>query len=107
TLAEHGAALYKELCQGCHLPPVNSNEFWDPQYWQPIKYVEYGEAKETPDPYLTLNIIPLDKIGTDVAQAEVLPKRTVDTTGLNLDVEICTPLPTEAGYSALEFVKLG
>jgi hypothetical protein len=33
-LAEKGAPLYKELCEGCHLPPVGTAEFFNGPYWQ-------------------------------------------------------------------------
>lgn len=104
--AKKGQELYQDLCQGCHLPAMNTTAFWQDDYWQKIQYVENGEIKETEDAYLTLNIIPLTHIGTDPAQAEVLPNRTVDTTGLNLNTEVCTPLPDEDGTVALRYVEM-
>lgn len=105
-LAAKGKTLYQSLCQGCHLPPTHSQEFWLDKHWQTIKYVQDGEFKETKQAYLDLHIIPLKKIGTDAAQAEVLPNRTVDTTNLNLNTEVCTPAPLEGGQIALQFVPL-
>ena len=32
--AQKGAELYKQQCQHCHLPPVNSPELQDPKYWE-------------------------------------------------------------------------
>ncbi|NND44804.1 MAG: hypothetical protein HKN58_05740, partial [Xanthomonadales bacterium] len=39
-LAQAGAKLYKDNCQHCHLPPVNSDEFWEIDYWSPIEWSE-------------------------------------------------------------------
>ncbi len=105
-LASEGENLYKDLCQGCHLPAMNTTEFWQDTYWKKIQYVQNNRVKETEDAYLKLNIIPLNRIGTDAAQAEVLPNRTIDTTGLNLNTEVCTPLPDDEGNVALRFVEL-
>jgi hypothetical protein len=89
-LADAGEKLYKKRCQGCHLPPVNSEEFWRPKYWKTIQYVKDKLRIETQETYLHLNIIPTSKIGTDPAQAGVLANRTIDTTGLDLTTDICT-----------------
>ncbi len=104
--AKKGQKLYQDLCQGCHLPAMNTTAFWQDDYWQKIQYVENGEVKETEDAYLSLNIIPLKHIGTDAAQAEVLPNRTVDTTGLNLNTPVCTPLPDDDGKVALRYIEM-
>ena len=93
-LATAGKALYQEKCQHCHLPATDTEEFWSSKHWKPIVYKDNGKLKETEETYLNLNIIPLSVIGTDPAQARVLPHRTVDTTGLNLDTEVCSwPAP--------------
>jgi len=92
-LVEQGAGLYQELCQGCHLPAVKDDGFWSDKHWQAIRYIKAGKAEQTDKAYLQLKIIPLDEIGTDPAQANVLTTRTVDTTGLGLDTDVCTPLP--------------
>ncbi|BAI71856.1 hypothetical protein AZL_012180 [Azospirillum sp. B510] len=61
-----GAALYRELCQGCHLPPVSDPAFWSAKYWITPK-----GAKQS---YLKVNII---NVGTDPAQANILQTRKV------------------------------
>lgn len=101
-LAKRGEGLYQELCQGCHLPAIDQDAFWSDEHWQKIRYGQ----DETDLAYLTLNIISLQDIGTDAAQATVLPSRTVDVTGLELDTYLCTPLSTAAGDSQLDFVQL-
>lgn len=91
--ASKGKGLYLELCQSCHLPPVSSSEFWSDNYWKNIEYFRDGESILTDEKYLKLTVIPVDEIGTDPSQARVLPQRTVDTSGLNLDTEVCTREP--------------
>ena len=105
--AKQGEKLYQRLCQGCHLPSVDSAAFWEDRYWQPIRYQYLNTEMTTQEPYLTLNIIPLPHIGTDPAQARVLETRTVDTTGLNLTTQVCTPLQLTAdGPAKLAYVPL-
>ena len=95
-LASQGKELYEALCASCHLPDVNSAAFWSANHWKPIRYYSSdGEFRQTKDPYLNLNIIPLDDIGTDPSQAGVLQNRTVDSTGLNVDTEVCTEVSFE------------
>lgn len=110
TKASKGKALYRELCQQCHLPAITpESDFWTDQYWRPIKYVDqYQSAKETPAKYLHVNIIPVNTIGTDVAQSIVLAERTVDTTNVDLDTQVCTLVSTgsDQGEQALKFVNL-
>lgn len=64
-----GRALYREMCQACHLPPVDDPAFWSDRYWTP--------ANGAGERYLKLREITLDHIGTDPAQARVLATRTV------------------------------
>lgn len=70
-LAERGHALYSVHCAGCHRTAPNdpSGRFWDPVYWS------------TPNldglRYYKVPIIPIEKVGTDPAQATVLVSRTV------------------------------
>jgi len=68
--AKQGELLYTELCQSCHLPPVSSDAFWSDKHW-----VTLPNAKGR---YLKVEIVPLDEIGTDPAQAMVLPERMVE-----------------------------
>jgi hypothetical protein len=67
--ARQGAGLYKELCQGCHLPPTDSAEFWAGPWWTRI-----GRKG---DFYLDLHQIPVADIGTDPRQALGMATRTV------------------------------
>jgi hypothetical protein len=69
ALAAKGAVLYKEICQGCHLPPVTSKEFWDSESWLPPNAA--GER------YLHVALKDIKRIGTDAAQAEDMLKRKV------------------------------
>lgn len=90
VLANKGQSLYKDHCQGCHLPAINDPEFWSEKNWQKIKYMRNGEAFESDKAYLELPIIPHEKIGTDLAQGNVLTTRTVNTIGIGLNLDICT-----------------
>lgn len=93
--AQKGAVLYQSLCQGCHLPPISSEDFWSDKYWYPISYQRDGREIKTEEKYLQLVVIGLDEIGTDPSQAKVLPERTVDTSGLNLATQVCTRTPSK------------
>ncbi|MFZ0705009.1 MAG: cytochrome c [Candidatus Korobacteraceae bacterium] len=73
--AQKGAELYKQQCQRCHLPPVNSPELQDPKYW---------EAGQKGHSFLKLNVIPLDEIGTDPREATDWANRTAVTGALGL-----------------------
>jgi hypothetical protein len=77
-LAAKGAVLYKNICQECHLPPVNTPEFWDSPRWLPPNAA--GER------YLDLEVIPVEHIGTDPAQAVDMKNRKV-TTPPNLGIK--------------------
>lgn len=79
--AKEGKKIYREVCQGCHLPTLDDPEIWQEHYFSTIKYHESGESKETKEKTLKLNIIPIEQVGTDPAQAEVLVTRTIDTAG--------------------------
>lgn len=67
--AAKGAVLYKELCQGCHLPAPDTAEFWTGKWWTQIG----GKGER----YLNLHQIPLADIGTDPAMARNMATRTV------------------------------
>jgi len=80
TLAKQGEQLYVENCEKCHLPPIDSERFWKESVWA---------AKGTNDNRLiAMNLIPLDTIGTDSAQADVLVNRTVDVKKMDLQAQI-------------------
>lgn len=107
-VANEGKNLYRRLCQGCHLPTIDNDAFWTPEHWQKISYIQSnGTSAKTDAAYINLNIIELGIIGTDPAQAMVLQTRTVDTTGLNLNDEVCTWVDKPAsGKSWLTYVPL-
>ncbi|WP_293268859.1 di-heme-cytochrome C peroxidase [Neptunomonas sp.] len=104
--AEHGAALYQQVCQGCHLVPISSEEIWQQKNMAPIKYFVDGVEHESSDSVLNLKLIPQDQIGTDPAQVNVIANRTVNTAGkddgtaltstkgMGIDTDICAPAPT-------------
>ena len=56
--ATKGATLYSQLCQGCHLPPVNTAAYYDPKLRQ-----NFGPHA------VKLKVLPITKIGTDPAEA--------------------------------------
>lgn len=74
-LADQGAALYKEHCQGCHLAPVSSAEFWTSDRWSLPK--GRTEERYPGERYLRLEVIPIAVIGTDPAQAQDMADRKV------------------------------
>jgi mono/diheme cytochrome c family protein len=81
---ERGRKLYAEMCAGCHLGPVNDAAFDrdhpEKSFWSSSRWVPSGEGK-----VLDAIQIPLEHIGTDPAQAEILMKRTLELPGfLNL-----------------------
>lgn len=86
--AEAGGKLYQQHCQHCHLPPVNSEEFWSEKYWS----VSNGAGMRL----LDLPLVPVDEIGTDPKQSSVLAERTVDTTGLGIDTTVFAGAGCEA-----------
>jgi hypothetical protein len=73
--AQKGAELYKQQCQHCHLPPVNSPDIQDPKYWEP------GLGGRS---FVKLNVIPLEEIGTDPTEATDWSKRTAVTGPLGM-----------------------
>ncbi|MBK9305621.1 MAG: hypothetical protein IPM58_00640 [Nitrospira sp.] len=66
---KRGRALYQELCQSCHLSPVNEDAFWTHQRWQ--------QPNAAGERYLDLVEIPVAEIGTDPGQAKLLGERRV------------------------------
>ena len=68
--AKKGELLYGELCAGCHLPAVTSDAFWSDKYW---KEIPGGKGK-----YLKVKLFDVGYMGTDPAQADVLPNRMVE-----------------------------
>jgi mono/diheme cytochrome c family protein len=86
--AAKGAVLYKELCQGCHLPAPNTAEFWTGKWWTRIN----GKGER----YLNLHQIPAADIGTDPAMALNMATRTVTLpTNMPLKSTMFGPAPGE------------
>ena len=56
-------------CKGCHLPPVQTSEFWNSKAWLPP--TKFNQR------HLHVEPIDIKKIGTDPAQAEDMKNRTV------------------------------
>jgi mono/diheme cytochrome c family protein len=83
--ATKGAALYAEMCQGCHLPPTKSPEFWDAQFWTAPNAA--GER------YLKVTEVPITHIGTDPAQAAGMQYR-----GLRLPDALGIPASDNDSY---------
>jgi hypothetical protein len=79
TKVARGAELYKQHCQGCHLPPVEelrkdlASE--KPQYW-----IENGQKRR----FLRVTDVPLDHVGTDRHEAMDFINRKADTGDLKL-----------------------
>ena len=73
--AARGAELYKQHCQHCHLPPLDSAEIQDPKYWA---------AGLQGHRFLELNVIPLEEIGTDRKAAANWADRQAVTGALGL-----------------------
>ena len=69
SLAAEGAVLYQTHCQGCHLPVTS-----DPGFWTEPQWLAANAAGER---YLDLNMIDIDRVGTDPAEAEDMKNRTV------------------------------
>jgi hypothetical protein len=69
-LAAAGADLYARRCQGCHLPPPGTKEFFESERWKPLD-------KDGPR-LLDLELKDLKPIGTDPAQAEGMRNRKVE-----------------------------
>lgn len=106
VLAEQGAKLYQDICQDCHLPPLNSEKIWDPKNYGPIVWKDInGQRQQTNERVLHVKVIPHWQIGTDTAQANVLTNRVVDTSGkanvpadqvtpgMGLDTVLCSQAP--------------
>jgi mono/diheme cytochrome c family protein len=97
--AAKGAQLYKQQCEHCHLPPLDSAEIKDPKYWEP------GLQGKS---FLKLNLIPLEEIGTDPTEATDWANRTAVTGPLGLGtvsaatgLRVITGKIRDMGYDAM------
>jgi hypothetical protein len=93
--AAKGAVLYKEMCQGCHLPPVS-----DPAFWNDSKWTSPNSAGER---HLNLMQVSVDFIGTDPAQAKDMRKRQI-VLPANLRIS-ATDFPSVLGEVVAEIVN--
>ena len=75
TRRKEGACFIRSICAKCHLPPVDDPDggFWDDKHWRTLE----GATGR----YLRVYRIPLDRIGTDPGQAEILGKREMKVPG--------------------------
>jgi hypothetical protein len=71
ALAARGRGLYAENCQSCHLPPVDTPEFWSSAKWVRVR--------PDGDRLLDVERVPLEHVGTDPGEARGLHDRTVVT----------------------------
>ena len=76
--AARGADLYKQHCQGCHLPPPG-DLVADLNSKQPLHWREYQQGKR----FLKVTDVKVDQIGTDPNEAMDFINRTADTGALN------------------------
>jgi hypothetical protein len=76
ALAKQGSALYRQHCQGCHMPPVKSREFWH-EPGSTVAPAHWGAANAAGQRLLRMPMIPVARIGTDPAQAVDMKNRTV------------------------------
>lgn len=99
TRAARGAEIYQNICINCHLPPLDSDEIWNDNHFSPVSYFVDNVEHETPDSLLQLDLISLEQVGTDPAQANVLQHRTVNTAAgvegnaMGINTEVCAPAP--------------
>lgn len=108
-----GRVIYHEICVECHLGPVNDPAF-DTQF--PDESVWKAEHWDANGPVLKPVQKPVEVMGTDPAQANVLVSRKVDLPGF-LDLQPardmqpadapgkgseCTDLPLPSTYSSTE-----
>lgn len=102
NMAREGHKLYQQHCQGCHLPPIESDEIWS--HWGPIKWWEGNKQVQSAESVMNLKLIPLSQVGTDPAQSNILMTRSVNTSdthvydkqrdnSMGIDAVVCTPNP--------------
>jgi hypothetical protein len=103
TKRKRGEELYRDVCQGCHLPPVDdpSGRFWTLSLWTPPN--DAGES------YLKLKEIKITHLGTDPEQAAVIVNRKVKVPSyLGVDLApLCTGDPGDVLTESLFATALG
>jgi hypothetical protein len=76
--AAKGEVLYKEMCVGCHKPPMDSPQGRNPRYWTNGENT-YGKR------LFRVTMVPLEVIGTDPKQATNFYERKADSGPLGKD----------------------
>lgn len=76
-LAREGAALYKQHCSGCHRPAIESEALADEDKGEFFRNRKWWTTNDAGEPILVVNLIPIDHVGTDDAQAQGMLARTV------------------------------
>ncbi|MCU1262382.1 MAG: hypothetical protein JWO80_5267 [Bryobacterales bacterium] len=76
--APRGAALYKQHCAGCHLPPVDEL-IVDLNSPKPAHWWKNSQGKQ----FLVVTDVKMDYVGTDPREAADFIARTADTGALN------------------------
>lgn len=86
--AAQGKKLYDTNCASCHMPAIDTPEFWTETYWQ--------HKNTAGERLLSMPMTAVDEIGTDPAQANVLQTRRVNTVGIDIETTIydgeCQPV---------------
>ncbi len=100
--AEKGAKLYKELCQGCHLPPIGSEELFARNKKGELKY--WTKKNKWGKQFLNTRNIDIFEIGTDPTEMMNFYQRTANT--YNLTVQ-GTPLEALSKAEQNGVKKLG
>lgn len=71
-MRDSGEKLYSSLCKRCHLPPIRSDEIWEPKYWTDPDDNAYEKQ------FLKTVPVNLSWIGTDPNQAINFSQRIVN-----------------------------
>jgi hypothetical protein len=99
--ATKGAELYKQKCQSCHLPPVDSEEICQPKYWTTPN--KWGLR------FLKIPLINIELLGTDSQEVTDWAKRFVETKQVGLGIvkgELGLPVTVEKAVN-LKYDELG
>lgn len=76
-LAKQGASLYKVHCQECHRPAFGSKAIADEDKDKFFTERKWWTTNDINQPMLVMEMIPIEHIGTDSAQAADMLSRTV------------------------------
>ena len=107
TKAEAGKVLYKKHCQICHLRTPTDPNFGE-EFSKVAYYLKDGTRQESEHSMLRVRTVPVEVIGTDPAQADVLVNRRVNTSaednasnknyslGMGLDTNVCVQVAADS-----------